>query len=142
MSCIGFLSPQQRALLRASTPDGVLSSFASPKVTEGKVARTRLMASSDDSKIRESAALAHATPPDVLTALSGDLDPGVRMSVARNEHTPSATLRLLAGDSVAGVRGWVAANPSVPQDVLDLMANDADPTVRSVVDWASRWPDG
>ena len=32
MSCIGFRSPQQRVLLRASTRDDVASPFASPDV--------------------------------------------------------------------------------------------------------------
>ncbi len=140
MSCIGFLSPQQRKLLRASTRDGVLSSFASPAITEGKIQRLRGMAESADPRIRESAALAYVTPADVLEQLATDPEAGVRFSVARNEHAPAAVLTLLARDEVAGVRGWVAANPKVPVAVLDSLADDPDPMVRSVVSWARSWP--
>lgn len=141
MSCIGFLSPQQRRLLRASTRDGVLSSFRSPEVTEGKIERLRAMATSTDPKIRESAALAYASPVDVLVRLATDPEPGVRFSVARNEHASAEVLRTLAADEVAGVRGWVAANASAPADVLAVLVDDPDQTVRSVAAWALRWPD-
>jgi hypothetical protein len=141
MSCIGFLSPQQRRSLRASSrDDGTLSRFASPDVTAGKLARARSMAASPEAGIRESAALGQVTPVDVLAQLAADAEPRVRMCVARNPRTPPDTLRALAGDVVPGVRGWVAANPGVPADVLDVLADDPDPVVRSVVTWARGWP--
>lgn len=141
MSCVSFLSPQQRLLLRAAPAGPAVSTFMSPEVTEGKIQRLRQMALSPDPKIRESAALAYGTPVEVLDALALDPRPGVRFSVARNEHASPEVLRLLAADPVAGVRGWVAANPAVPADALDTLANDPDPTVRGVVAWARRWPE-
>lgn len=141
MSCVSFLSPQQRLLLRAAPTGPAVSSFRSPEVTEGKVQRLRQMAVSADPRIRESAALAYATPLDVLADLALDPEPGVRCSVARNEHAPAEVLRLLAADPAPGVRGWVAANPGVPLTVLESLTDDPDATVRGVVGWARRWPD-
>ena len=141
MSCVSFLSPEQRRRLRASTADGApLSSFASPQPSESKVARLRSMAQSPDPKIRESAALAQLTPAGVLGALAGDADPGVRVCVARNEHTPYDVLDRLAADDCVAVRGWVAANPATPPAVMRRLADDPSPTVRGLVAWAGRWP--
>ena len=140
MSCMGFLSPRQRAALAASSSDGApLSSFASPPASAGKVRRVRSLADSGSAAIRESAALSYYAPVDVLVALAADAEPGVRRCVARNDRAPAEVLRALAFDEDAAVRGWVAANPSVPGEVLRALAEDADPTVRAVVAWAQGW---
>ena len=140
MSCLGFLGPQQRAALAASTADGApLSSFASPAVSDGKVRRVRLLARSTDPRIRESAALSHHAPPDVLASLAADEEVGVRRCVARNERTRPAVLERLAADPDPYVRGWVAAHPAVPPALLDLLVEDADDCVRAVVAWAKGW---
>lgn len=141
MSCLSFLAPEQRRRLRASSPEGApLSSFRSPDPSPGKVARLVAMARDPDARIRESAALAHLTPEDVLADLAADPDLGVRICVARNGRTPPQVLRRLATDGSAGLRGWVAANPAVPGDLLDELATDPSRTVRDLVGWARRWP--
>ncbi len=146
MSCMGFLSPQQRAALAASSREDAggapLSAFASPPASAGKVQRVRALAASADPTIRESAALSYRAPEDVLVALAADSEAGVRRCVARNEHTPTEVLRTLAADPDAGVRGWVAAHPAVPDDLLAALADDPDPTVRAVVAWAEGWAPG
>ncbi|WP_110208046.1 hypothetical protein [Nocardioides daejeonensis] len=140
MSCMGFLTPQQRASLAASTPDGPpLSAFVSPPASEGKVRRVRALAASPAPVIRESAALSYHAPEEVLVALAVDPEAGVRRCVARNGSTPAGVLRMLAGDADPLVRGWVAANPSVPGELLDALGDDADPLVRAVVAWARGW---
>ncbi|WP_141006940.1 hypothetical protein [Nocardioides humi] len=143
---MGFLSPQQRAALAASSREDAggapLSSFASPPASEGKVQRVRLLAGSADPVIRESAALSYHAPPDVLVALAADQQVGVRRCVARNEHTPAGLLVRLAADADATVRGWVAAHPAVPDGLLTVLASDPDPTVRAVVAWAEGWERG
>jgi hypothetical protein len=140
MSCVGFLSPAQRAALAASSADGPpLSSFASPPHSAGKVRRVRLLAASPDSTIRESAALSYLAPVDVLEALAADDADGVRCCVARNERAPEWVLRSLAADPCPQVRGWAAANPSTPPSLRDELADDPDPGVRAVVTWAAGW---
>ncbi|MFT4288950.1 hypothetical protein [Nocardioides sp.] len=143
MSCLGFLSPQQRAALAASSRDDAagapLSSFASPPATVGKLRRLRALATSSDPTIRESAALAYLAPPDVLHRLASDPVASVRCCVARNDHATPSLLRRLAADPDPQVRGWVAANPAVPADVHERLAGDADPTVRAVLAWADGW---
>ena len=143
MSCMGFLSPQQRAALAASSREDAggapLSAFASPPATEGKVRRVRALAASADPAIRESAALSYRAPEDVLVALADDPETGVRRCVARNEHAPAEVLRRLATDADPGVRGWVAAHPAVAEGLLAALADDPDPTVRAVVAWAEGW---
>lgn len=140
MSCMSFLTPEQRAALAASTADGApLSSFASPPASEGKVRRIRGLAGSPDPRIRESAALAYHAPADVLARLVADPVASVRACVARNEHTPVELLRRLATDPVPAVRGWVAAHRDVPADVLAGLEDDTDAAVRAVVAWAAGW---
>jgi hypothetical protein len=140
VSCLGFLTPAQRAALAASSADGApLSAFASPPATAGKVRRVRELATSGDVRIRESAALSHHAPSDVLAALAGDGSASVRACVARNPRVDLDLLWALAGDPSSVVRGWVAAHPGVPADLLARLAADPDPQVRAVVAWADRW---
>ncbi|GAA1932473.1 hypothetical protein [Nocardioides hwasunensis] len=145
MSCVGFLSPEQRAALAASSREDAagarLSSFASPPPSDGKVRRVRLLARSTDPRIRESAALSHHAPADVLRRLADDEEPGVRRCVARNVHADAALLARLASDPDPHVRGWVASNPSVSTAVLELLSEDEDESVRAVVAWAKGWWD-
>lgn len=141
MSCLGFLSPQQREALATSSRGGApLSTFASPAVTAGKLRRLRAMAASADPAIRESAALAHHAPPDVLFSLAADPVASVRRCVARNERAVPPLLARLAGDDDAQVRGWVAAHAATPPGVVRGLVDDPDPAVRAVVAWAGRWP--
>jgi hypothetical protein len=143
VSCLGFLSPGQRAALAASSREDAagapLSSFASPPATAGKVRRVRALAASTDVRIRESAALSYRAPLDVLAALAHDDEASVRACVARNEHADLDLLWALAGDPAPTVRGWVAAHPGAPADLLDRLADDLDPQVRAVVAWARGW---
>lgn len=143
MSCISFLSPTQRAQLRASSRDDgrPLSRFASPEASEGKVRRVRMLALSADPKIRESAALSQWAPADVLEALAADAQAGVRCCVARNYRTAPAVLTRLSRDPADVVRGWVAAHPAASDAVLSALENDADENVRKVVTWARAWPE-
>jgi hypothetical protein len=140
VSCVGFLSPAQRAALAAASADGPpLSSFASPAHSEGKVRRVRLLAGSSNRTIRESAALSYLAPADVLETLAEDEADSVRACVARNERAPEWVLRALAADPSPQVRGWVAANPSTPVCLRDELATDPDAGVRAVVAWAAGW---
>lgn len=135
------MTPGQRARLRSSTAQGqALSSFASPVPTPGKVERVRRMAASIDPRIRESAALAHLAPADVLVTLAGDVEVGVRCCVARNERTPPEVLTVLAADVSSTVRGWVAANASAPPALVEVLAVDGEEMVRTVATWAQGWP--
>jgi hypothetical protein len=108
-----------------------------PPVTASKVARIRLLATSSNPKIRESAASGYHTPDDVMLRLAADPDAGVRGCVARNEATPCDILRSLADDESETVRGWLAVNFYVPADVMDRLADDPSETVRSLVRWKS-----
>jgi hypothetical protein len=140
VSCLGFLSPEQRAALAASSADGApLSSFASPPASAGKTQRVRLLAGSGDARIRESAALSYHAPADVLAVLVHDPVASVRACVARNEHADLTLLWALADDPDPLVRGWVAAHRGVPRDLLDRLSTDPDPAVRAVVAWAEGW---
>ncbi|WP_161606298.1 hypothetical protein [Microlunatus speluncae] len=143
MSCISFLSPEQRATLGQVTcelsPDEIRAAHPMPPVTAGTLHRIRLMAASPDPQIRAAAASKRQTPPETLEALGRDTDLLVRSSVARNDGVAPEVLRRLAGDPSAQVRGWVAANRVCPLDVLDALADDPDDTVRKVVTWARSW---
>ncbi len=143
MSCISFLSPEQRATLGQVTceltPDEVRAAHPMPPVTDGTLRRIRLMATSPDPQIRAAAASKRQTPPETLEALGRDADLLVRSSVARNDTAAPDVLRRLGGDASAQVRGWVAANRACPIDVLDTLADDRDDTVRKVVAWARAW---
>jgi hypothetical protein len=141
VSCLGFLSPAQRAALAASSAEGApLSAFSSPPASESKVRRVRALARSGDVRIRESAALSRHAPPEVLAALAADPAPSVRACVARNPGAPLDVLWALADDASVTVRGWVAAHAGVPADLLARLAADPDPQVRAVVAWAGGWP--
>lgn len=140
MSCVGFLSPEQRAALAASSAAGPpLSAFASPPASPGKTARVARLAVSADPRIRESAALSHRASYDVLAGLAADREVGVRCCVARNPLTTSALLAGLARDAAPTVRAWVAAHPGVAPEDLARLGVDPDPTVRTVVAWARGW---
>lgn len=145
MSCVSFLSEQQRAQLRSAagerlSPEEIRAIHPTPPVTESKVRRLRLLAQSPDPRIRESAALNHHCPADVLTRLAEDDEPSVRTCVARQPAAPPELLARLAADPAPQVRTWVAANPSVSEELLDSLAEDDDETVRRVVAWARAWP--
>lgn len=143
MSCLGFMSPAQRAALAASSREdaaGVpLSAFASPAPSEGKVRRIRVLAESPKAAMRESAALAYHAPRDVLERLAADPAASVRRCVARNERTSPPVLARLASDPDPFVRGWAAAHPGAPEELLALLSEDPDPVVRAVVTWAHGW---
>ncbi|MFT4085220.1 MAG: hypothetical protein QM638_21780 [Nocardioides sp.] len=139
------MTPAQRAALAASSAgdDGApLSRFASPPASAGKRHRVRVLAASAAPAIRESAALAHHAPPDVLELLARDAVASVRRCVARNPATDPGVLTGLASDPDAFVRGWVAANPQAPAAVRELLAEDPDAGVRAVVAWVARWHTG
>lgn len=143
VSCISFLSPEQRTTLGRVTcelsPEEVRAAHPMPPVTDGTLARIRLLAGNPDPLIRAAAASKRQAPAETLDALSRDSDLTVRSSVARNESASAEVLRRLAGDSSAQVRGWVAANRSCPHELLGELADDPDETVRKVVDWAFAW---
>ena len=140
MSCIRFNTPAQREALRRAAPAMLTAEEAAalhpmPAVTESKIRRLRLLAESENPKIRESVASSYNTPPDLFQSLARDTDEGVRACVARNEATPCDVLRELARDRSELVRGWVAVNYFVPEDVMVLLAEDRSPTVRALVKW-------
>lgn len=140
MSCLAFMTPAQRAALANSSADGAsLSAFTSPPPSPGKLLRLRSLARATSAAIRESAALAHHAPTDVLQDLAADPMASVRRCVARNERTPAVVLETLAADDDSGVRGWVAAHPATPEGARRRLASDPDPTVRAVHSWAERW---
>ncbi|MCX7521480.1 hypothetical protein OSC27_04210 [Microbacterium sp. STN6] len=140
MSCIRFNTPAQREAMRKYAPAMLTAEEAaalhpSPPVTESKIRRLRLLATSTNPKIRESVASSYNTPADLFETLAADPDEGVRSCVARNEATPCDILRRLASDSSEQVRGWVAVNYFVPADAMEQLANDRSKTVRSLVAW-------
>jgi hypothetical protein len=140
MSCIRFNTPAQRAQLQAAaptmlTPEDVARMHPAPPVTDSKIHRLRLLAESQNAKIRESVASSYHTPLDLIERLAHDPDAGVRGCLARNETTPCDVLRELASDSDETVRGWVAVNFFVPDDVMRDLADDPSATVRSLVAW-------
>lgn len=144
MSCVSFISPEQRARLATVTsrpsPEAVQAEHPSPPVTEGTRHRIRLMAADADPAIRASAALHRHAPEDVLVDLADDAEPTVRCAVARNQSTPETLLRHLAEDPADRVRGWVAAHELAPPDLLDALSEDPALVVREVVSWNRRWP--
>jgi len=140
MSCIRFNTPAAREAMRRAAPAMLSAEEAAalhpmPAITESKIRRLRLLAESENPKIRESVASSYNTPPDLFETLARDPDDGVRACVARNEATPCDVLRELAGDRSELVRGWVAVNYFVPEDVMDVLAEDRSSTVRALVKW-------
>jgi hypothetical protein len=140
MSCIRFNTPAQRKQMAALAPAMLTAAEAAarhpaPPVTEGKIARLRLLAEHENPKIRESVASSHHTPVDVVAALAQDPDAGVRACLARNETVSCDILRDLAHDESETVRGFVAVNFFVPADVMDELADDPSAVVRGLVAW-------
>lgn len=111
------------------------ASHPTPAVTPTKIARLRLLAASDNPKIRESVASNHNTPEDLFAMLARDNDVGVRSCIARNEYVPCDVLRSLANDESEVVRGFLAINFFVPADVMQRLADDDSVTVRGLVSW-------
>ena len=142
MSCIRFNTPAQRTQMAAMapamlTPAEAAGRHPAPPVTEGKLARLRLLAGHENPKIRESVASSYHAPVDLYERLARDPDEGVRACVARNENTPCDLLRELASDESELVRGFVAVNFFVPDDAMLELASDPSPVVRSLVEWKS-----
>jgi hypothetical protein len=143
MSCIRFNTPAQRLQMAATaptmrTPEEVAQHYRSPEVTESKLRRLRLLAQSDNPKIRERVAADYHTPADLVAALAKDPDPGVRATLARNETVSCDILRELAHDESETVRGFVAINYFVPQDAMAELAEDESPVVRGLVEWKAK----
>lgn len=146
MSCIRFNTPAQRRQLAAMapsmrTPDEIAQHYRSPELTDGKIARLRILADNANPKIRESVASSYNTPADLVAKLAKDPDPGVRACLARNETVSCDILRDLAHDSSEAVRGFVAVNFYVPADVMDELAQDPSPIVRGLVAWKASLAD-
>jgi hypothetical protein len=116
----------------------VRESHPAPPVTESKIARLRVLATSPNAKIRESVASSYHAPADVFAELATDPDAGVRGWLARNESVPCDILRSLADDESEVVRGWLALNYYVPADVMERLADDPSDTVRALVNWKSQ----
>ncbi|HEY8590551.1 MAG TPA: hypothetical protein VIL55_13490 [Naasia sp.] len=139
MSCIRFNTPAMRRqlkdpLLGLADGDAALLHL-SPAVTDSKIERLRLLATSANPKIRESVASSRNTPADLFEVLAADTEEGVRACVARNESAPCDVLRALAGDRSEKVRGWVALNYFVPEDAMERLAKDRSKVVRGLVSW-------
>ncbi len=142
MSCIRFNTPAQRRQMAAMAPSMITAEEAAalhpaPPVTESKINRLRLLATSDNPKIRESVASSYHAPEELYAQLAKDPDEGVRGWLARNESVPCDVLRSLADDESESVRGWLALNFYVPADVMERLAEDASETVRGLVKWKS-----
>ena len=140
MSCIRFNTPAQREAMRRAAPTMLTAEEAAalhpmPPVTESKIHRLRVLAQSENPKIRESVASSYNTPADLFQTLARDPDEGVRGCVARNEAAPCDVLRALASDVSETVRGWVAVNYFVPDDTMAALGDDDSPTVRALVRW-------
>ena len=142
MSCIRFNTPAQRRQMAAMAPSMITAEEAAalhpaPPITESKINRLRLLAASENPKIRESVASSYHAPEDLFVTLAKDPDAGVRSWLARNESVPCDILRSLADDESEAVRGFLALNFYVPADVMEKLADDASDTVRSLVRWKS-----
>ena len=142
MSCIRFNTPAQRRQMAAMAPSMVTAEEAAalhpaPPVTESKIARLRILATSPNPKIRESVASSYHAPEDLFETLAKDPDAGVRSWIARNETVSCDILRSLADDESEAVRGFLALNFYVPADVMEKLADDESATVRGLVQWKS-----
>jgi hypothetical protein len=142
MSCIRFNTPAQRRQMAAMAPSMLTVEEAAalhpaPPVTASKITRLRLLATSPNSKIRESVASSYHAPEDLFETLAKDPDAGVRSWIARNETVPCDILRSLADDESEAVRGFLALNFFVPADVMEKLADDESETVRGLVQWKS-----
>lgn len=142
MSCIRFNTPAQRRQMKAMAPSMLTAEQAAalhpaPPVTPSKIDRLRLLARSENPKIRASAAASYHAPLEVYEALAKDDDDEVRSWVARNESVSCDVLRSLADDPSEAVRGFLAVNYYVPDDVMAKLAEDESETVRGLVAWKS-----
>jgi hypothetical protein len=142
MSCIRFNTPAQRRAMAKMAPSMLTAEEAArlhpaPPVTDSKVQRLRLLANSENPKIRESVASSYHAPTEVYEALARDEDEGVRAWIARNETVSCDILRSLADDPSETVRGFLAVNYFVPDDVMEKLADDDSETVRGLVAWKS-----
>jgi hypothetical protein len=143
MSCIRFNTPAQREAMRLHapvqlTPEEVRALHPAPPVTESKINRLRLLAESENPKIRASVASSYHAPEELYVALASDPDEEVRSWIARNETVSCDILRSLADDPSEKVRGFLAINYFVPADVMDRLAEDDSDTVRRLVEWKSQ----
>ena len=146
MSCIRFNTPAQRQQMKAMAPTMLTPAQAAekaaalhpaPEVTEGKIARLRLLAKHLNPKIRESVASSYHTPEDLFVTLAADEDEGVRACVARNEATPRDVLCSLVFDESERVRGFLALNYYTPVETMLELSDDSSATVRGLVQWKS-----
>ncbi len=142
MSCIRFNTPAQRRQMAAMAPSMITAEEAAalhpaPPVTDSKITRLRILATSPNPKIRESVASSYHAPEDLFETLAKDPDAGVRSWIARNETVPCDILRSLADDESEAVRGFLALNFYVPADVMERLADDESETVRALVKWKS-----
>lgn len=120
------------------TPEEAAAQHPAPPVTESKINRLRLLATSENPKIRESVASSYHAPEELYIALAKDPDEGVRSWIARNESVSCDILRTLADDPSETVRGFLAINYFVPGDVMDKLAEDESDTVRGLVEWKAQ----
>jgi hypothetical protein len=143
MSCIRFNTPAQRQAMRDHapvmlTPEEAAAQHPAPPVTASKINRLRLLATSENPKIRESVASSYHAPEELYIALAKDPDEGVRSWIARNETVSCDILRTLADDPSETVRGFLAINYFVPDDVMNKLADDESDTVRGLVEWKAQ----
>lgn len=120
------------------TPEEAAKLHPAPAVTESKINRLRLLAKSENPRIRESVASSYHAPEELLLELAKDPDAGVRSWLARNETASCDVLRELADDESERVRGFLALNYFVPADVMDKLAEDESDTVRGLVEWKAQ----
>lgn len=139
MSCIRFSTAPQRDAMRheaeavAGGDRAIL--HLSPPVTQGKLARLRLLARHALPGIRQSVASNRHAPADLLQRLAADDDPAVRGEVARNENAPAALVEALAADADPRVRCWAVLNPSLDAATVAVLADDPDGQVRRLAGW-------
>lgn len=143
MSCIRFNTPAQREAMRLHapvqlSPDEVKALPPAPPVTQSKINRLRLLAESENPKIRASVASSYHAPDELYVALANDPDEEVRSWVARNETVSCDILRTLADDPSEKVRGFLAINFFVPSDVMEQLSTDDSETVRRLVQWKTQ----
>ncbi|CAN5318493.1 hypothetical protein BH11ACT2_BH11ACT2_13090 [soil metagenome] len=143
MSCIRFNTPAQREAMRLHapvqlSPDEVKALHPAPPVTQSKINRLRLLAESENPKIRASVASSYHAPDELYVALANDPDEEVRSWVARNETVSCDILRTLADDPSEKVRGFLAINFFVPSDVMEQLSTDDSETVRRLVQWKTQ----
>jgi hypothetical protein len=140
MSCIRFNTPAQRAQMARLapsmlTPEEVAAQHPAPPVTDSKIRRLRVLATSADPMIRASVASSYHLPEDLAETLAHDPAVEVRNWLARNETVACDILRELAHDDAESVRAFVAVNYFAPADAMAELADDDSETVRRLVGW-------